>query len=70
MTDLERFKELYASFGITLEEQRFAADAGRIILTLEVEEGQHPKLKGYMGFGSDVAFCVKTGKFLDQSFWE
>jgi hypothetical protein len=70
MTDLERFKELYRSFGIILTERlmtdsRFADPI--VVITMEAHE--HPKFKGYGGFGSDVTFDLE-GNFIEQGFWE
>ena len=70
MTDLERFKELYLSFGITLKEEpdtSSIANPGDVVIW--IDEGDSPMLVGYMGFCSGVFFDAH-GKFIKQGFWE
>lgn len=67
MSDLERFVELYRSFGIELEANKDAAIQHLVVL-LEPED-RTEKLWGYSGFYSVVAFD-QDGKFLYQGFWE
>jgi hypothetical protein len=63
-TDLERFKELYASVGVDVSERRYGAE-----LVLTLTEGDYEFFGGYNGFGTDIRFN-QEGKFLGQNFWE
>ena len=65
MTDLERFVELYNSFGIDLKVEEDNAD-NTLYVTLNVDGD---KFKGYIGCGSDAIFD-RDGKFISQGFWE
>jgi len=64
MTDLEKFVELYKSFGIELEVKTEGTH-----YTIMMEANDDPKLEGYSTFYSDVTFDI-DGKFLYQGFWE
>lgn len=64
MTDLERFKELYVSVGIPLEESK---EGDYQILILEAKT--HPKVTGYFGFHTWIFFNAE-GMFVEQGFWE
>ncbi len=64
MTDLEKFVELYKSFGIELEVKE--EDTHYAII---MEADTHPKFEGYNTFYSDVTFDT-DGNFLTQGFWE
>lgn len=75
MTDLERFIELYKSFGIICKIQT-EEEMGHKTITLsaglphrEDQYTRHKKLDGYSDFFSDIEF-TKDGKFLRQGFWE
>ena len=66
MTDLERFKELYASVGIPLQEQlSYKSDRWELLL----EAKTHDKLMGYSGFYTQIDFTL-NGQFIEQSVWE
>lgn len=68
MTDLQRFIEMYKSFGIELKPKpTYKTSDGS--MTIEMEQGSHPKFGGYRGFSSTVDFD-KDGKFIQQEFWE
>ena len=78
MTDLEKFIELYKSFGIDLKQEPFENDWGGYVddekpvtggHRLELCEGDSDKFVGYTGFCSEVVFD-KKGKFVRQGFWE
>lgn len=77
MTDMERFIELYKSFGIELKAEKnkkwISIREGTYEdapgYTISIEEGDHPKLGGYAGFGTVIEF-TEDGKFLKQDFWE
>jgi hypothetical protein len=64
MTDMQRFIELYKSFGIELP-------AEKVPLGYEItfESGSHDKFGGYSGFGTVVEFD-DAGTFRKQTFWE
>ncbi len=70
-TDLEKFIELYASFGIPLEV--IQENNGQVIMLGEsVKHSKHgysEKFNGYACFFSDVRFD-ENGKFVSQGFWE
>ena len=68
MTDLERFKAMYQSFGIELKEEP-ARGKDKDMLMIWMEQGTHPKFIGYSGFGSRVFFTL-DGQFIEQGFWE
>jgi len=73
-TDLEKFVELYRSFGI---ECKINSEDDRQIINLcsEDDDGEDrngtvsPKLIGHYGFFSKVSFDI-YGKFVSQGFWE
>lgn len=74
-TDLERFVELYASFGIHCK-VRNGESGSEIILSEGVDFPECPddltkseKFGGYMDFFTSVEFD-KNGKFVSQGFWE
>lgn len=71
VSDLERFLELYKSFGIELnpevEDSEHSNGSDTVTLILEVRK--NPKFTGYEGFYSDITFNA-DGKFLEQGFWE
>jgi len=71
-TDLEKFIELYKSFGIDLKAHKID-DHQEIIMG---SSEYYPKLisssdkfDGYFGFYSDVYFDL-NGKFIKQGFYE
>ena len=70
-TDLQRFVELYASFGIDCvvhqENDKQLIDLGDTSYT--DNNTRSNKFGGYSGFYSCVVFDSK-GKFLRQGFWE
>lgn len=67
MRDLDRFIELYKSFGIELKPEK-TAKGFKIELSGSAVD-YNGKLDGYSMFFSDVEFD-KDGKFLRQGFWE
>jgi hypothetical protein len=70
MTDLEKFKETYAQFGIELK--TYIGDNGNTFVDLngfEDSSTRSDKFDGYGSFMSDVEFDT-NGKFLRQGFWE
>lgn len=64
MTDIQRFIELYASLGITFEQED---REGETVLMLEAK--CQPRVGGYTGFSTSIHFN-KEGTFLHQDFWE
>lgn len=64
--DMEKFVELYKSFGIDLEIEQPLND-GYYDVSLSGEVSN--KFRGYAGFGSVVIFD-KDGKFVSQEFYE
>jgi len=64
-SDMERFIELYKSFGIDLKPVKQTDDNYSVLL----DENISDKFGGYSGFGSSVIFD-KDGKFIDQVFYE
>ncbi len=64
MTDLERFIELYKSFGIVLEPV-FLEHVQLWEITMK--HGQHEKIDGLYAFGTNVTFNAE-GKFINQEF--
>ena len=71
-TDLQKFIDLYASFGIDLKEFE---ESGFIKIRLDqkysdVKEGS--KSIKFVGYGSSFSTIIfsKKGKFLRQGFWE
>jgi hypothetical protein len=73
-TDLEKFKELYSSFGIDCivnEEDK----EGNVFIQLgedsytDSQTTTNHKLGGYFGFYSIIRFDC-NGQFLNQSFYE
>jgi hypothetical protein len=73
MTDMERFIELYKSFGIELEAEPAdkwdLKDNPTIGYTITMDESE-PKFKeSYGGFYS-VVYFDREGKFINQGFWE
>lgn len=79
MTDLEKFIELYKSFGIECTPFDTSFDPNGIIHIVlgkklryhekEVRMTISDKINGYCGFYSEIIFN-KDGKFLSQGFWE
>lgn len=65
-TDLEKFVELYKSFGIDLKVEEFPCEAGYVIT---LTEGENRFFGGYARFFSEV-FFDSNGKFESQAFWE
>lgn len=67
MTDLEKFKQLYASVGITpdAEIDLTTGKTRRLIL----EAGSDDKVVGYIGFVTCLAFD-DDGKFIHQEIAE
>lgn len=68
-TDLERFVELYKSFGVELESEIINYGEGKKEIHIVIEAGSNEKIGGYNGFGTSVVFDL-DGKFLGQGFWE
>ena len=70
MTDLEKFVELYQSLDIPIKVSDGSGSgeppAAKVIA---LESGDHSKLVGYSGFGTEILFD-KEGKFISQGFWE
>jgi len=64
-SDYEKFIELYASFGILPVVKNKESEVEVIL-----QEGTNPKLVGYNSFFSHILFDSKTGKFIEQGFWE
>ena len=77
MTDLEKFVDLYKSFGIEckISLQDFSVNAVYVIRLIHPAHNPEPddtscdKFEGYNGHHTDVTFSLK-GKFLKQGFWE
>lgn len=76
MTDLERFIELYKSFGIDCkvnqineEQVIFLGDYDSYDTYPEYEKTRHVSLGGYGNFYSEVIFD-KDGKYSRQNFYE
>jgi len=67
MSDLEKFKELYTSFGVKFNESK--DEAGTVIAFGGYETHVNNKIDGYSGFFTEVEFDP-DGKFLKQGFWE
>jgi hypothetical protein len=65
MTDLEKFIELYKSFGIEL--QKTMNENNQWVINMEA--GDHEKIKGWIGFFTYIIFDEK-GKFIEQGFKE
>ena len=65
MTDLQRFKELYLSLGIALQEERHDETS----VVIELGQSVTPQFTGYGGCCSLVYF-TNEGKFIEQGFWE
>ena len=70
-TDLQRFLGLYKSFGIELKVEKCEPSNPEVEegFLVELKQGSHPKLKGYTWFFSTILFD-KSGKFIEQGFWE
>ncbi len=64
-SDMERFIELYKSFGIDLKPEKRKDDDYDVSLNDSISD----KFVGYMGFSSTVIFD-KDGNFIRQGFWE
>jgi hypothetical protein len=64
-TDLERFVELYRSFGIELTPKK--TDKGITSITIEAQSDT--KITGYYGFVTQIDFDA-DGKFISQGVWE
>ena len=62
-TDMEKFIELYRSFGIELEAKPIT-DGYIIIMTAKING-----FYGWFGYHSDVQFD-HNGKFANQGFWK
>ena len=71
MTDLEKFVDLYDSVGIpiTVAAGSGSSDNPSAAKYIEFDSGDHPRLIGYSGFGTEIHFD-KDGKFISQGFWE
>ena len=63
-TDLEKFIELYHSFGIELKPTN-----DDNIKTITLNAGMHPKIKGYCMFFTEIEFD-DAGVFISQGIWE
>lgn len=70
MNDIDKFIELYKSFGIECEVVN-GEDGAIITLANCIIEGGtfSDKFVGYSGFCSEVSFD-KDGRFVSQGFWE
>lgn len=76
MTDINRFVELYKSFGIECKVNT-VSDVGSQHLEIIIGSGEYAydeytksdKFEGYSGFYSRVKFDT-NGKFINQGFWE
>jgi hypothetical protein len=73
-TDLEKFRELYKSFGIDCkiqkEEEGFGIYlCGNVLYNDGINYTESDKFHGYTQFYSDIIFD-KDGKFIKQGFWE
>lgn len=66
-SDMERFIELYKSFGINLTATKFNKLDN--YYTVVLNEYVSEKFGGYGGFGSCVNFD-RDGKFINQEFYE
>ena len=64
MTDLQKFKDLYASLGIELEIASYKDE-----ISLSLEDGNQPAITGCPGLYTTIDF-TKEGKFLRQGFYE
>lgn len=73
VTDLEKFLELYRSFGIELEVEKLPYQQhvcfGENSMSYMCDYQGHPKFQGYSGFYTKVIFD-KDGKFIGQDFYE
>lgn len=72
MTDLEKFIDLYKSFGIDVKVFKIADSNQRVILGECYGERmvtESDKFKGYNGFYSRLIFSPE-GKFIEQGFYE
>ncbi len=75
MTDLQKFIDLYKSFGIELKSKEIQDDIRRYpnaktVITMWAEPGEVTgDFDGYTPFRSDVLFD-ENGKFIKQGFWE
>lgn len=69
MTDLERFIDLYKSFGVVLEAKTDNLD-GVPVISVYMDGDTQPKFKmSYIGFFS-IAYFTPEGIFINQGFWE
>lgn len=74
-TDLERFIELYKSFGIECKVNKTNKDQYILFVQqndydkYENRETRSEKFDGYYCFHSDITFDL-DGKFIKQGFWE
>jgi hypothetical protein len=70
MTDLEKFIDTYAQFGIVVKAVVNKDGNTQIFLNECSDRGtESEKFDGFSGFISDIEFD-KNGKFLRQGFWE
>lgn len=76
MTDLEKFVALYESVGIVLipahkplRPPGWGSTECPGLQSLHLQEGTHPRIIGYSGFGTEIVFDA-AGKFLRQEIWE
>lgn len=65
MTDLEKFIDLFKSFGIPLKAEQTATHT----LTVSIEAKSHPQIGGYTGFVAEVYFNL-DGSFNSMGVWE
>ena len=63
-SDMDRFVDLYKSFGVELYPCR-EDETIRIV----IGEGMSNRFAGYNGFYTKVVFSLE-GKFISQGFWE
>ena len=75
MTDLQKFIDLYKSFGIELKPKeiqygiRRYPNAKTVITMWAQPDEENSDFDGYTSFHSDVIFDA-NGKFIKQGFWE
>jgi hypothetical protein len=66
MNDIDRFRELFASFGITVPKPAIDAETGESEFTFEADT--QPRVGGYSGFIGKFTFN-QDGSFKRLSFW-
>ena len=79
-TDLERFVELYKTFGIEckiIEPEGIDSSLNQKVKIIRLSESSYlvddattsKKFDGYSGFYSEIIF-TENGEFIKQGFWE